>query len=443
MPNNALSIIILAAGKGTRMKSNLPKVLHKVAGRSMIDLVIDSAKNLQPKNITIVSSQDVLDLKQDQISNQNNQNIKYVLQQDKLGTGHAVKIALEDLKQNIADKYLVLYGDTPLISSDTIKEIADKLDDFNVCVAAFKCNQANMYGRLVIDKKGDLQKIIEFKDANYQEKEITLCNSGIMAFRGDKIHDLINKIDNKNNSQEYYLTDIVDIALKQNLKVGYSVIDEEEVIGVNSKLELSIVENIKQQKLRHKLMQDGVTLIDPNSIFLSYDVKIGQDCIIEPNVTLGIGVEIGNNVTIKSFSYIEQSKISDNCNIGPFARLRPESEIGDNCKIGNFVEIKKSQISQNTNISHLSYVGDSVVGQNCNIGAGTITCNYDGLKKHQTKIGDNSFIGSNCSLIAPLNIADNCLIGAGSVVTKNTENGDLVIARSKQINIKNGNKKKK
>mgnify|MGYP003337952670 CR=1 FL=1 len=300
-----------------------------------------------------------------------------------------------------------------------------------------------MYGRLVIDKKGDLQKIIEFKDANYQEKEITLCNSGIMAFRGDKIHDLINKIDNKNNSQEYYLTDIVDIALKQNLKVGYSIIDEKEVIGVNSKLELSIVENIKQQQLRHKLMQDGVTLIDPNSVFLSHDVKIGQDCIIEPNVTLGIGVEIGNNVTIKSFSYIEQSKISDNCNIGPFARLRPESEIGDNCKIGNFVEIKKSQISQNTNISHLSYVGDSVVGQNCNIGAGTITCNYDGLKKHQTKIGDNSFIGSNCSLIAPLNIADNCLIGAGSVVTKNTENGDLVIARSKQINIKNGNKKKK
>ncbi len=441
MIDNSLSIIILAAGKGTRMKSTLPKVLHKVAGREMINLVIDSAKQLKPKNITIVVSEDVLEFKDRIINEHPSIKINFIVQQEKLGTGHAVKIALEKIKKDIAQKCLILYGDTPLLSSKNIQNIADKLSDSQLCIAAFNCFENNMYGRLVVDKQQNLLKIVEFKDANFQEKQITLCNSGILGVAGTNIFDLVSQIKNNNNSKEYYLTDIVGIAKSQNLKIGYNIIDEQEVLGVNSKFELSKVEAIKQKQLRQKMMDSGVTIIDPNSVFFSFDTKIGQDCIIYPQVFFGNGVEIGNNVEIKSFCHLENTKIGHNSAIGPYARIRPQVDIGNNCKIGNFVEIKKSQIADNVKINHLSYVGDCEIGENSNIGAGTITCNYDGVNKYKTKIGKNSFIGSNCALIAPVTIADNCLIGAGSTINKNVEDGDLAIARSKQVNIKNGTKK--
>ncbi len=441
MQKQSLSLIILAAGKGTRMKSDLPKVLHKVANREMLNLVIDAAKTLNPKNITLVVSKDVLAYQNDIKSHHPELDLRFVLQKEKLGTGHATKAAIEKMGQDIADKCLILYGDTPLISSKTMTQIISNLDVCDVCIAAFECVNANMYGRLIVDKQGNLQKIVEFKDANDSEKKINLCNSGIMAINGKKISGLVNKINNNNNSQEYYLTDIVDIATNSNLTVSYSKVSELEVLGVNSKVELSQIESLKQDSLRQEMMQNGVTLIDPKSTFLSFDSKIGKNCIIYPNVFLGNGVEIGDNVEIKSFSHIENAQIGKNCIIGPFARIRPQSKIADDCKIGNFVEIKKANIGIGTKINHLSYVGDCDIGKNSNIGAGTITCNYDGKNKYKTTIGNNSFIGSNCSLIAPISIGDDCLIGAGSVINKDVDNGDLAIARSKQINIKDGVKK--
>ena len=435
------SIIILAAGKGTRMKSKLPKVLHKVAGREMINLVIDSAKTINPKNITIVVSQDILSL-QDQIQQQHKDvELKFVLQEEKLGTGHAVKIALEEINQNIGDRCLVLYGDTPLLSSDTILKMSQKISECDICIAAFDCFENNMYGRLVTDNNDNLLKIVEFKDANEQEKQISLCNSGIMAINGHKLQDLVSQISNDNSAQEYYLTDLVRIAEEKNLRNSFININSDEVLGVNSKIELAAVEKIKQQQLRRNMMESGVTLIDPDSTYFAFDTKIAQDCIIYPNVFFGAGVTIGNNNEIKSFSHLENCQIGNNCKIGPMSRIRPDTNIDDDCKIGNFVEIKKSKLGKNVKISHLSYIGDSEIDENSNIGAGTITCNYDGQKKFKTKIGKNSFIGSNCSLIAPIEIGDNCLIGAGSTINSNVENGDLAIGRSKQVNIKNGVKK--
>lgn len=441
--NSTTSIIILAAGKGTRMKSSLPKVLHKVAGREMVNLVIDSAKAVNPKNITLVVSQDILDLKQ-QIQQQHNDiNLKFVLQEEKLGTGHAVKVALEEIAQDIGDRCLVLYGDTPLLSADTIIKMSDKIIQCDICVAAFDCFESNMYGRLVTGYNDNLEQIVEFKDASAKQKQISLCNSGIMAIAGDKIADLVAQIDNNNAAQEYYLTDLIRIATEKNLTNSFIKIDGDEVLGVNSKIELAQVENIKQQQLRHKIMVDGVTLIDPNSTYFAFDTKIGQDCLIQPNVFFGTGVKIGNNNIIKSFSHLENCHIGNNCQIGPMARIRPNTEISDDCKIGNFVEIKKSKLAKEVKVSHLSYIGDSEIDENSNIGAGTITCNYDGQKKFKTKIGKNSFIGSNCALIAPIEIGDNCLIGAGSTINKNVENGDMAIARNKQVNITNGAKKVK
>lgn len=441
---NQLSVIILSAGKGTRMKSELPKVMHQVASRTMLDLVIDTAQSLNPEDISLVISQDMTDFCDKIRKEHEGVNLNFVIQNERKGTAHAVSCALQNFMnqgRKLGNKVLILYGDTPLITKQTLDLMLTNLDETELCVLGFEDGAENSYGRLIIDQNGLLQKIVEFKDANSQEKLITLCNSGVMAVSGNHISDLISQVKNQNAAKEFYLTDIINIANNLHLKCSFIKTNSDEVLGVNSKVELAKVEKIMQQRLRQALMMNGVTLIDPDSVFLAYDTKIESDTIIHPYNMFGSHVRIAKKVEIKSFCHIEGAEIFSGAIIGPYARIRPQTIIAENVKIGNFVEIKKSQLSKGAKINHLSYIGDSEIGESSNIGAGTITCNYDGFEKHQTKIGKNVFIGSNSALVAPLAIADGALIAAGSVITKNVDADDLAIARSKQTNIPSGSKK--
>jgi bifunctional UDP-N-acetylglucosamine pyrophosphorylase/glucosamine-1-phosphate N-acetyltransferase len=437
---NDISIIILSAGKGTRMKSNLPKVMHKVAGREMLNMVIDEAKKLNPQNITLVVSSE-MEVFYEKIKNEHkNYQIDFIIQNERKGTGHAVSCANSTFNNNkkLNKKVLILYGDTPLISHQTLEKMLQKIDDFSLCILGFDDEEENAYGRLVINDFGHLEKIVEYKDANEIEKKIALCNSGVIAVDGDALPHLLSQIKNNNSAQEFYLTDIVAIANNQGLKCTFIKTNIAEVLGVNSRVELANVEKIKQKQIRQKMMENGVTLISPKSVHFNFDTEIAQDVIIYPHVFFGPKVKIENDVEIKSFCHIEGTKIQKNAVIGPFARLRPQTEIHENVHIGNFVEIKKSQIAKNSKINHLSYIGDSEIGENTNIGAGAITCNYDGFNKFKTKIGDNVFIGSNSALIAPVEIKNGAIVGAGSVITKNVEADDLAVSRSTQTSIPNG-----
>lgn len=425
-----LAIIILAAGKGTRMKSYLPKVMHKIACKPLIKHVIDTAKILLPKNIVTVLASDMQYVEQlicfdSQIS----------IQKQQLGTGHAVKVALEKLT-NFHGNILILYGDTPFINSNTLKNLLAKISENNaVAVLGFNANEEAKYGRLITDGNDNLTEIVEYNDASNEQRKITLCNSGVFAIKSDVLKNLISKIDNKNKKGEYYLTDIISLSVKEGYRATYISCQEDEVLGINNKIELANAEKLMQKKLANHLMEQGVTLLDPASLYLSSDLKIGKDVIIEPNVFFGEDVRIGDNVHIKSFSHIEGAFIESGSIIGPFARLRPGSNIGQNVKIGNFVEIKKSNLSSGVKVNHLSYIGDSQVGEDANIGAGTITCNYDGFNKFETIIGRGVFVGSNCALVAPLMIKDGAMIAAGSVVTDTVSVDDLAIARNRQTNI--------
>ncbi len=443
-----LSIIVLAAGKGTRMKSDLPKVMHKIAGREMLNLVLDEAKKLLPTNLVVVIS-DEMKAYQEEISEQHsNLNLTFAIQNERKGTAHAVLCAIDAMKKNafsnnfLGKKTLILYGDTPLITAKTMEQMLAKLDSSRLCVLAFDEKASNSYGRLVASKNDELQKIVEFKDANESEKKITLCNSGVISCSGENFFSWLKEIKNNNAAHEFYLTDIVAIANQDKscnlLPSTFIKTNSDELLGVNSREELSKAENSMQQKLRKKAMEEGATMICPESVFLSFDSKIGKDVVIHPNVVLGCGVEISDQVEIKSFCHIEGAKIASGSLIGPFARIRLGCEIGNDCRIGNFVELKKSKLESKVKINHLSYVGDCEIGESSNIGAGTITCNYDGYNKHKTKIGKNVFVGSNSSLVAPVEIKNQAMIGAGSVITKNVEENQLAVARGKQTNIENG-----
>jgi len=435
-----LSILILAAGKGTRMKSDLPKVMHKVANREMLNMVIDEAKILNPKNITIVVSEEMENFQEKIIRTHPETKISFTLQKERKGTAHAVSTGLQNL-ENLGEKLLILYGDTPLTSHVTLKKMIEKLDDFSLCILGFDDEEENAYGRLVVDSSGHLEKIVEYKDASDEERKIALCNSGVVAVDGKKVKNLLDQVKNENAAGEFYLTDIVGIAGTMGLKRTYIKTGFEEVLGVNSRFELAKIEEIKQQQLRRKMMDFGVTLVDPSSVYFSCDTKISNDVVIHPQVFFGSGVVVAKNVEIKSFCHIEGAEISSGAIVGPFARLRSDAKIGENVHIGNFVEVKKSQINRGAKINHLSYVGDSEVGEDSNIGAGTITCNYDGYNKFKTKIGKNVFVGSNSALVAPVEIGDGAVIGAGSVITKNVEKDALAVARGKQLDIAEGGKK--
>ncbi|WP_265014811.1 NTP transferase domain-containing protein [Wolbachia endosymbiont (group B) of Camptogramma bilineatum] len=406
MTNKSYTFVVLAAGHGKRMNSSLPKVLHKIGNFSMLEHVIYNAKQLNPEKIVIV-----VDLPLTQRL-KCFEGIKLITQESTLGTGDAVKIAMRNLKE-LSDIVVVQYGDTPLIKSSTITKMISCLGESNALVClGFKTNNKG-YGRLIIEN-GSLREIVEAQNGRNNDEEF-LANAGIMVAREKNLRELVEKIECNNQAHEYYLTDIVAIAVKSNLNVGYVIADEEEANGINNRNDLATAEFYFQEEKRKFFTNSGVTLVAPETVFFSLDTQIGMDSIVYPYVFFGPGVKIGSGVRV-----------------GPFAKCE-NTTIGDGAIIGNFVETKASDIGINTKIKHLSYIGNTQVGQGSNIGAGTVICNYDGKKKHKTNIGSNCFIGANSSLIAPLNVHDDSLVAAGSVIVEDVPEKSLAIARERQI----------
>ncbi len=431
----SFTAIILAAGKGSRMKSSLSKPLHKIAGFEMISWVIDSAKSAGAEHIIPVISYDTPDLSSFLSGH------RLAIQKNQKGTADAVMAALPHIK-NIAQPILVLYADTPFINKDIMRKLLDKIKSgSDICVLGFIAENPNGYGRLITSSTGSLRAIVEDSEAKTSEKMIKNVNAGIMAFNGNIIEETIRKITPSNSKKEFFLTDTVSVGSKDNLRVDYIITDKEHVIGINNLEQLAYAEAIAQNNLRRKAMLSGVTMIAPETVFLQKDTIFGQDIVIEPNVVIAGGVSIANNCHIKSFCHLERCNIGEGNIIGPFARIRPDTVTSQNVKIGNFVEVKKSTLGIGAKVNHLSYIGDSEIGSNSNIGAGTITCNYDGYRKYETKIGKGAFIGSNTALIAPVNIGDNAIIGAGSTITQDVPDTGLSLSRSKQTIIPSGAKK--
>jgi bifunctional UDP-N-acetylglucosamine pyrophosphorylase/glucosamine-1-phosphate N-acetyltransferase len=418
------SAIILAAGKGTRMKSAMPKPLHMIAHKPMLGYAIDAYKAAGAKEIVVVISSE------DDKTAQLFPDVITVVQKEQKGTAHAALTGMEGLKQ-IPDRIIMAVGDMPFIQADTVSALAKSNDA--VTVLAMNLEDPRKYGRLVV-LDGKLEKIVEYKDATEAERLIHLCNSGTIAMKGSIAKELLSEVQPQKHGGEYYATDVVAIARAKGENCDIVVAELLETSAPNSRVELADLERMMQEQLRQQAMTNGVTLLDPNSVYFSSDTKIGQDVIIEPNVFFGPGVVIGDHVRIKAFSHIEGAIIEDHAQIGPFARLRPETTIGENARIGNFVEIKKSTIGKNTKVSHLSYIGDATLGNNTNVGAGTITCNYNGFSKAKTIIGDDVFIGSSTILIAPVTVESNAMTAADSVININVPSNALAISRPKQEN---------
>lgn len=423
------ALIILAAGKGTRMNSDLPKVLHPIAGEPMLVHALEAGTTLEPQHSIVVAGHGAEQVRAATLAH--DMTIKVVEQSEQLGTAHAVAQARPALA-DFDGMALVLYGDTPFIRSETLEQMRDALAQNDVVVLGFEAKDPARYGRLVMDGQ-QLDRIVEFKDASEDERTITLCNSGVVACKSDLLFDLIDAVDNKNASEEYYLTDIVGLARKRGLSATAVTCDEWETVGINSRAELAKAEADFQTRARATLLEDGVTLTAPETVFLARDTVIGRDSLIEPNVVFGPGVTIESGATIRAFSHLEGCHVSRGGMIGPYARLRPGAELSEHVRIGNFVEIKNTQIAEGAKVNHLSYIGDATIGAAANIGAGTITCNYDGVMKHHTHIGAGAFIGSNTMLVAPVSIGAGALTGSGSVITSDVEPDALALARAPQV----------
>ena len=439
--NKKIYFAVLGAGKGTRMNSDIPKVMHPIATTPMLKILLDTLKSCETNDRLIIVAKDDKDFIAKNIGAEN-----FLIQEERLGTAHATSIALQAIESAILDNsgiLIVLYGDTPFISKNTILALQKQIISGKaVSVVGFEENNVeNQYGRLILNHHKELTEIIEFNDADAVQKNITLCNSGVMALDLQYAKSLLEKINNNNNKNEYYLTDIVAIALSQGLQVGHIIVNQNEVQGINNKTDLAKANKYYFNFLTQKFMDQGVTLLDPDTIYLSHEVTIGKNVVIEPNVTIQGKVTIADNVRIKSFSYIENAEISANVTIGPFARIRPNAHIKNNAHIGNFVEIKNSIIGEGSKVNHLSYIGDCEMESKVNVGAGTITCNYDGYKKHKTIIKENSFIGSNTALIAPVKVGKNTIVAAGSTIIDDISDNSITIARAKQKNIINGAEK--
>ena len=421
--------IILSAGAGNRMLSSTPKPLNLISGKPMLQWVIDANNSAGIKKSIIVVPEefDKYDPK--------NENLKTIIQKKPMGTGDAVKKAMS-LLIDFEGAILICFADTPFITSKTLKKITKSFDNNNdLILTGFKKNEKNKYGKIIFDNNKKPYEILEYKEAKRKRINSNFCNGGIMGIHSSSLKYL-NKIKKNSLSGEFYLTDIVKILSNKNKKISVIEIDENEIMGVNTQFDLSIAEGISQDLIRNKTLKNGVKLIDPNSTFINHDTKFGKDVIIHPNVVFGNNVVIDSCVEIKSFSHIEECKIKKGSIVGPFARIRGGTIIDEESKIGNFVEIKKSNISKKVKINHLSYIGDAEIGPSTNIGAGTITCNYDGNNKNKTKIGKNSFVGSNSTIIAPIKIGDNVTMGAGSVFNKDIPNNSLSIGRAYQTNKK-------
>ena len=432
-----LAVIVLAAGHGTRMQSALPKVLHQVAGLPMIDHVLDSVEAVSPAKVVVVIGPNMEDVRRAC------RHHTIVVQEERLGTGHAVLQAKEEL-EGFVGNIAVVFGDTPLLTADTILLMKQTLDNDRkniLAVLGFKPQIPKGYGRIRCKIDGTIESIVEELDANSEDLKTTLCNSGVMIFRAEVMFQELVKVRNQNAKGEYYLTDLVSLVRDNGEKVGLVVGLPDELQGINNRMDLANAESIMQNRLRVRAMVGGVTLIDPGTTWLSMDTIFGKDVTVGPNVFLGKSVEVGDRVEIKAFSHLEGVKLSNDVVVGPFARLRPGTVIDSGAKVGNFVEIKAAHIGRATKVSHLTYIGDSNVGQGVNIGAGTITCNYDGLTKHLTEIGDGAFIGSNSALVAPISVGENAIVGAGSVVTDDIEEDELSVTRAEQKHLKGGAKR--
>lgn len=443
------NVIILAAGQGSRMKSSLPKVLHPIAGRSMLEHVIGAAEQ------TLGSQDDVrvvIGHGADQVRERlSHTQVSWVEQTEQLGTGHAVMQAAPECAD--ADVVLVLYGDVPMIRSSTLQSLVSACDGKNLALLTVELANPSGYGRIVRDTNGSIQAIVEDKDASPEQKAITETNTGIMAIPGSRMSEWLNNLNNNNAQGEYYLTDIVAMAVEE----GTSVVSarpgsEMEVQGVNNRMQQTQLERLLQQRQAEQLMVDGVTLLDPARIDIRGKLSTGNDvvidinCVFEGEVELGDGVQVGPNcmiknavigagTVIKAGSIIEDSAVGEGCDVGPVARLRPGTRLENKAKVGNFVEIKKAHIGEGSKVNHLSYIGDADVGSGVNVGAGTITCNYDGANKFKTTIADGAFIGSNSALVAPVSVGKDAVVGAGSTVTSDVPDGHLGVARGRQRNI--------
>ncbi len=429
----SLSIIVLAAGKGSRMLSKMPKVFHEVGNYPMLFHVLDTASSLQKSSINLVISKSLSVYKD--LLKKKYKNLSFTIQFEQKGTADAVNSAIKFINKKKLGTTLVMYGDTPLISKKTLSNALKKFKEkkLDLCVISMKPpRKKNSYGKLrFLNKK--LIGIIEQSELNDNSSESDICNSGIMIFRDEPLIQNIKLVKNKNNKNEYYLTDLVEIFNKKNLLVDHYTCSFTETLGVNSMIDLAEVNNEFQKERRNYFLNRGVFMQAPETVYFSFDTRIGSNVTIQPNVFLGPSVEIKNDVIIKSFSYLDNVKVHDLVTIGPFARIRDGVEIKDEAKIGNFVELKKSSIGKNVKISHLSYAGDSIINENSNIGAGAITCNYDGVKKNKTIIGENCFIGSNTSLVAPLKIKKGSIIGAGTVVNQDIPIETVVYRKSELI----------
>jgi bifunctional UDP-N-acetylglucosamine pyrophosphorylase/glucosamine-1-phosphate N-acetyltransferase len=421
--------IVLAAGEGTRMKSGRPKVLHEVANRSMLGHVLAAVTEAGATQAVVVIGPDRDDVAKETLKASSGARI-YV-QTDRLGTAHAVLSAREALAER-PDDVIIAFADTPLVRAETLARLRAPLAVGAAVVGlGFEALDPTGYGRF-ITADGQLVAIREHKDATEEERAITLCNGGLMAIRGDVAVALLDKVGNSNAKGEYYLTDIVAIARDLGHQTAIVIAPEEEVHGVNDRVQLAAAERMMQERLRQDVMLSGVTMIAPQTVFLSHDTRIGRDTVIEPNVVFGPGVVVDEGAVVHSFSHLEGTRIAAGAGVGPFARLRPGASIGPKAKVGNFVEIKNTELGAGAKVSHLTYLGDASVGANANIGAGTITCNYDGFGKYRTEIGEGAFVGSNSALVAPVRIGRGAFVGSGSVFTENVPDDALGLGRGRQ-----------
>ena len=427
-----LQVIILAAGEGTRFKSRTSKVLHKVAGRPILHHVCQAATDAGAASLSIVTTPDRPEIETS--VSKVFPDARFFVQSERLGTAHAARMA-RPAYEGADGVVAVVYGDHPLLQGQNFAGVLDRIAaGLDGAVLGFEPEDPTGYGRLVTDGEA-LLDIREHKDASEEERRIGLCNACIVAFRVSVFAELIERVGNDNVQNEYYLGDLVPLANKAGYRVGYAVAPEADVMGVNSRDQLARAEMLFQERLRRHAMDEGVTLIDPQTVYFAWDTEIAADVTIEPSVYFGPGVRVETGATIKAFSHLEGAHVGENCQIGPFARLRPGAELMPEAKVGNFVEIKNAEVETGAKVNHLTYIGDATVGARANIGAGTITCNYDGVNKHRTEIGPDSFIGSNTALVAPVSVGAGAYIGSGSVVTESVPDGDLALGRGRQVNL--------
>ncbi|MBX6321928.1 MAG: bifunctional UDP-N-acetylglucosamine diphosphorylase/glucosamine-1-phosphate N-acetyltransferase GlmU [Rhodospirillaceae bacterium] len=427
--NRSLAAVVLAAGKGVRMKSARPKVMHRVAGLPMIGHVLRALESLGCTQGAVVIAPGMEAVRAAVAP------WPTVVQAEQLGTAHAV-LAAQDALAGFAGDLLVAYGDTPLITGPTLGRLVERRragDDPAVVVLGMRPDNPAEYGRLIVDGAGRLEAIVEFREAGPEQRGLTLCNAGVMALDAARVWPLLRDIGNDNAKGEYYLTDVVAVARRRGLACAFVEAPAEEVLGVNSRAELAVVEAHMQQRLRARAMAEGATLVDPTTVFFSHDTRLGRDVTVGPFTVFGPGVTVGDDVEIRGFCHIEGAAIAAGAVVGPYARLRPGTRLGEGVHIGNFVETKNAELGPGTKANHLTYLGDSTVGPGTNIGAGTITCNYDGFRKLRTTIGARVFIGTNSALVAPVAIGDGAFVAAGSVITRDVPADAMAVARGQQV----------